>query len=380
MLRYSVSRALDAARRAGPGRSALVGAAAGLFDALDDDTLAGLLGAAARLSWAEVLTERYAEAAAHADRAERIAGTDPAGPYLSLCRAYAGRELGGLTAALDAATRAEASARRLRRPGPAGYALALQADIRTLRAGPSAAGRLADRALRTAGRHSLVAATVAAVRLEQGRPGECLDLLGSAARTSPVVLRARWCCTAAWAETARGDGAAARGWAGRAAGAAATADLAGQRGWAYLAEALVCGADPARYALAVDAFSASGLVVAEARAGLLLGDALAAARRLDEAAAVVGRAKQLAAACGAGHLRARAVDAQRRIGACRPRAAGEALSTQERRICALVSVGLANKDVARELSVSVKTVEGHLTRIFRKLAVTSRAGLAEVSR
>jgi DNA-binding CsgD family transcriptional regulator len=378
----AVSRAFDAARRGGPGRAGLVGAAAGFFDALDDDALPGFLAEAARLSWAEALTERYAEAIAHADRAERIVrhtGPDPALPYLSLCRAYAHREFGGLAAGLDAAARAEAAARRLRRTGLAGHALALQAGITALRAGPPAAGRLSDRALRTAGRHSLVAATVATVRLAQGRPGECLDLLGSAVRTSPVALRAMWCCTAARAEAARGDGAAARGWAGRAADAASAAGLAGQQGWAYLAEA-TCGAGPARYALAVDAFGAGGLVVAEARAGLLLGNALVAGRRLDEAAVAVGRAKRLADASGARHLSALAVDAQRRIGACRPRPAGRVLSTQERRICALVSVGLANRDVARELSVSIKTVEGYLTRIFRKLEVTSRAELAAVSR
>ncbi|WP_345709624.1 helix-turn-helix transcriptional regulator [Kitasatospora paranensis] len=119
---------------------------------------------------------------------------------------------------------------------------------------------------------------------------------------------------------------------------------------------------------------------AEARARLLLGRSLADGHRLDEAALAVGRAKQLADACGAAHLGVLAVHAQRRIGGHRPRPglrapAHPALSEQERRIAELVGRGRSNRAIATELFISVKTVEGHLTRIFRKLHVTSRSGL-----
>jgi DNA-binding CsgD family transcriptional regulator len=79
------------------------------------------------------------------------------------------------------------------------------------------------------------------------------------------------------------------------------------------------------------------------------------------------------------------VDTQRRIGACRPRrastpqvarsAAGEALSVREEQILGMVCQGMSNKDVAGALFVSVKTVEAHLTRIFRKTGARSRASL-----
>ncbi len=39
--------------------------------------------------------------------------------------------------------------------------------------------------------------------------------------------------------------------------------------------------------------------------------------------------------------------------------------------------GLSNREVARELFVTPKTVEFHLARIFRKLGVGSRQELAE---
>jgi DNA-binding CsgD family transcriptional regulator len=38
--------------------------------------------------------------------------------------------------------------------------------------------------------------------------------------------------------------------------------------------------------------------------------------------------------------------------------------------------GLANKEIAAALHMSVHTVEGHLTRIYRKLGVRSRTELA----
>jgi DNA-binding CsgD family transcriptional regulator len=54
----------------------------------------------------------------------------------------------------------------------------------------------------------------------------------------------------------------------------------------------------------------------------------------------------------------------------------EDLTTQERVIAGLVAAGASNKDVAAELFLSPKTVEAHLTRIYRKLGVNSRTRLA----
>ena len=56
----------------------------------------------------------------------------------------------------------------------------------------------------------------------------------------------------------------------------------------------------------------------------------------------------------------------------------EALSAREREVAALVAAGSRNRDVARTLFVSEKTVETHLAHIYDKLGVRSRAALAEV--
>src|SRR6185369_4312643 len=53
-----------------------------------------------------------------------------------------------------------------------------------------------------------------------------------------------------------------------------------------------------------------------------------------------------------------------------------ALTATERRVAELVGSGHSNQETAAELFMSVKTVESHLTRIYRKLSVRSRTELA----
>lgn len=59
----------------------------------------------------------------------------------------------------------------------------------------------------------------------------------------------------------------------------------------------------------------------------------------------------------------------------RPMAGPAALTPAERRVVELVVTGATNGEVAEELVVSRRTVESHLSRIFRKLEVDSRARL-----
>ncbi|MDP2775240.1 MAG: LuxR C-terminal-related transcriptional regulator [Nocardioides sp.] len=51
------------------------------------------------------------------------------------------------------------------------------------------------------------------------------------------------------------------------------------------------------------------------------------------------------------------------------------LTNAERRVSALAAAGLTNRQVAEELHVSVKAVEWHLSRTYRKLGIASRSGL-----
>ncbi len=52
------------------------------------------------------------------------------------------------------------------------------------------------------------------------------------------------------------------------------------------------------------------------------------------------------------------------------------LTAQEQAVARLVAVGMSNRQVAAELFVSIKTVQFHLTHIYAKLGVGSRAELA----
>jgi DNA-binding NarL/FixJ family response regulator len=54
----------------------------------------------------------------------------------------------------------------------------------------------------------------------------------------------------------------------------------------------------------------------------------------------------------------------------------DALSDREREVLALVARGLPNKLIARELSISEKTVKAHLTSIFRTIGVSDRTQAA----
>lgn len=57
------------------------------------------------------------------------------------------------------------------------------------------------------------------------------------------------------------------------------------------------------------------------------------------------------------------------------RETAEQLTAQETRVAELASQGLTNTEIAQHLSLSVKTVETHLTRIYRKLAIGSKRDL-----
>ena len=54
----------------------------------------------------------------------------------------------------------------------------------------------------------------------------------------------------------------------------------------------------------------------------------------------------------------------------------ERLSTREREVLVLVAKGSANKQIARQLGISEKTVKGHLTHVFQALGVVDRTQAA----
>jgi DNA-binding NarL/FixJ family response regulator len=85
------------------------------------------------------------------------------------------------------------------------------------------------------------------------------------------------------------------------------------------------------------------------------------------------RRGMLAAARGESPL---APKAAAEVLAARMGAADADLSEREREVLVLVASGLANKQIARKLGITEKTVKGHLTRIFQAIGVADRTQAA----
>ncbi|MGW7007230.1 AAA family ATPase [Streptomyces sp. NPDC054933] len=99
------------------------------------------------------------------------------------------------------------------------------------------------------------------------------------------------------------------------------------------------------------------------------------ARRRNAARTALAEALEIARLCGAAPLEARATDELARLDAVE-RGGGPELTATEARIAELVGGGATNREVAAELFISVKTVEGTLSRVYRKFGVRSRTALA----
>jgi DNA-binding CsgD family transcriptional regulator/tetratricopeptide (TPR) repeat protein len=110
----------------------------------------------------------------------------------------------------------------------------------------------------------------------------------------------------------------------------------------------------------------------------------AALRRGGQRAAArepLAEALELAVHCGARRLAARSREELKATGA-RPRrdwrTGVEALTPSELRIVRLAVEGRTNREIAHELYITLKTVEGHLSRAYTKLGVKGRAELTAV--
>ena len=94
----------------------------------------------------------------------------------------------------------------------------------------------------------------------------------------------------------------------------------------------------------------------------------------------LAEALDLAARCGARPLAARVREELKATGA-RPRRAWrtglEALSPRELRVVQLAAEGRTNREIAYQLYVTLKTIEGHLARAYTKLGIERRHQLSK---
>jgi DNA-binding CsgD family transcriptional regulator len=126
-------------------------------------------------------------------------------------------------------------------------------------------------------------------------------------------------------------------------------------------------------------FSASHAQLELARCTLELGANLRASGERRAARAILRDAHDTAYTCGASALCDRS-RAELLLAGGRPRppagAGASALTVAERRVAELAANGLTNRQIARTLYLSPKTIEMHLRSAYRKLDLPGRDRLA----
>jgi DNA-binding NarL/FixJ family response regulator len=231
---------------------------------------------------------------------------------------------------------------------------------------------------------SFVLAARAHIRLAEQRPDAALELLLECGRqedawnlTTPSLTN--WRAEAAVLLLQLGDVERARSLAGEAVRRADAFGSSVARGIALRAEALVAQPpDPDGLAASVDVLRASGAHLELARSLVELGSALRRSRHRADARGPLREGLELAAGCGADVLAARAHDELVAAGA-RPRRdpiESRSLPTaSELRVARMAAEGMTNREIAQALFLTEKTIEVHLTRVYRKLAIQSRSQL-----
>jgi len=392
--------ALGGAAAAAPAR---VASAAGL-DALPDELLAARLDLPYYLGFAEYFCERYEDAARHLRRGIALARAAGQGQFvvpMMVGLAQALERLGRLREALNTAEAAVEASRLTGNPQAVGFALVAEAwtaaelgDVAHARAPAEEALALLD-ALDESVFTRATHAHVGVIWLEIGEPDRCIEQLRAAGAPELALIepgRRGWLYTVlARAELEGGDHAAAASWIARAEASVQGLELPLAEAWLLHARALLALAegDPGDAAvqalLAAEQAEAVQSPVPAARCRTLAGVALAQAGDTEEAVRLLTAAQRALAACEANRYRDEAARHLRRLGqrvSARQRRFGQgpglgALSGRELEIADRVALGATNREIADELFLSQKTVEGHLTSVFAKLGVSSRSEVAE---
>ena len=234
--------------------------------------------------------------------------------------------------------------------------------------------------------HNALLEARGALRVARGETRAGLDDLLDFGRRDELwgaahPLASRWRSRACLALAAAGDGAQARRMADEELARARRWGAASGIGIALRASALVEGGTSLidRLREAADTLQRSPARLEHARALTDLGAALRRANRRAEARDALQDALHLARACGAGALVERA-DVELRAAGGHSRDVSDAgvsrLTVSERRVAELAAKGHSNPRIAQALFVTRKTVETHLSHIYSKLDISSRAQLA----
>jgi DNA-binding NarL/FixJ family response regulator len=380
---------LDPSRRS-------VAEAAELFDSLSDAEIAASHpGMGIWLGWAEVCTERFDDAIRHPERAIAISRTIGQRHLTVGLLAVQGQALTleGRAEELNAAAEAATEAALLTASDLfLSWAMALRCQAAILAGDLHAAVQFGERGMGAAAAASSPQASIARVLLasallEIGEAERCRELFVAAdgeLELPPFPLHEALCYELlARAEIALGRLERAEELAGRAALTAQRMGLQLPLAQARRAQALVLmergepRAAAAEAEASSEAAAAVGAAVDAARSRTLAGAALAAAGEREAAIAVLEAAHRQLLACGALHYGDEAARQLRKLGHTVPSRRSEqgalGLSRRESEVMELVSAGKTNRQIAAALFLSVRTVDRHLSRIFEKLEVSSRA-------
>jgi DNA-binding CsgD family transcriptional regulator len=140
------------------------------------------------------------------------------------------------------------------------------------------------------------------------------------------------------------------------------------------------------YLRAADLFGTVQMGRVRARTLILAASCLAETGDVGQADATFSLAEELGRDCGAARLSGDARRMRGRLAERRSpgrdhddtRRALAALTNREREIAIEVSTGKKTREIAEDLHLSPRTVDVHLTRIYRKLGLSSRAALAKL--
>ncbi len=372
--------------------------------ALGDEELAGRLEAPYYLGIAEFFMERYDDAADHLERGITIARATGRGQYLvpmMIILAHARETRGHVPVAVEMAESAVDAARLSANPQVLSWALSALAWTSVVAGRRDVSAAACEEAvallhgLDTSVVTNAIRTNVGAAWLEAGNATEGfaqLELGG--APDFPLVERGRraWLYgSLARGELSLGHTDRAERWLARGERTLSGLQLPmAESALLFSRAALELTTDRPEAAAAhavhaADRAAAVGARVQAARCRTLAGRALHASGDRSQAEIELQDAEAELGACGAERLREEAARELRRLGhratARQRRAPGGAglgaLSGRERDIADLVAKGRTNQEIGDELFLAAKTVEGHLTNVFAKLGVTTRAEVAE---
>lgn len=369
--------------------------AAGVLDGMLDAQFAVSTDAVVWIGWSEMLLERWDDALRHFDKAVEFAtrsGHRLGLPHLLLGQMSALRNRGRLADAEAAVEHAVYLAAESGSPEQLISAHAMRSWLATMLDRADEATD-ADRIVTEYAKDSasgwcetLALRMLAEARLVAGNYDGCLTLATTVG--GPKLLGTDACSRVAWyelltrAELAAGRVDTATKWAESATADAAMLAQPGRSALAQLAWAQVLLAREPESALewaqqAVIGLERGGMVMDALRAKVVLGNALWHQGMVDDALGELRSAQhafeQINAVAPARHARTE----RRRLAARTPRGSGgAALTGRERQVADMVRQGLTNRMIAKQLHIAEKTVEMHLSNVFAKLGVSSRAAVA----